>query len=122
MRVRAAGDTVWIYPDQHELEGHPRGFGFFISYVHGAAEPRNPYSDKILTTGFIFDERIGNWKREPVPLVISRRQPLVQWGQASPEERRVATRHRVDDRDRVQEPSDMVQHEGRTYVRLRVSS
>ncbi len=116
--VRIAGETVWIYPQDHPLADHPKGFGFFLSIVHGAAEPRDPYSDKILTTGYIFDERIGRWQRTPVPMVISRRKPLANWSSASGEERRITARHRTDGVAPPTELPDIREYGGRTYRRV----
>ena len=77
--TRQVGDTVWVYPESHPLPEHPAGFGFFISIVHGPVEPRNPYSDKIWTSGYVFDQVTGAWRDEPIPLVIARDQPLAGW-------------------------------------------
>ena len=116
--IRKAGDTIWIYPQDHPLADHPNGFGFFLSIVHGPAEPRDPYSDKILTTGYVFDERIGRWQREPIPLVISRRQPLASWSHATRDERRVTARHRSDTKTPPTDLPDIRQHGGRLYRRV----
>lgn len=77
--IRRAGETVWVYPETHPLPEHPDGFGFFISIVHGPAEPRNPYSKKVWTTGYVFDQVAGAWRDEPIPLVIAGDQPLADW-------------------------------------------
>jgi hypothetical protein len=113
--VRKAGDTVWIWPGQHLLSGYPDGFAFFLSIVHGASEPRNPYSDKLLTTGYIFDDHAGGWLREPISMTISKRQPLVSWSQATSEPEAVTAP------DLAEEPPDFLEHEGRQYARVRVA-
>jgi hypothetical protein len=116
--IRRAGETVWIYPQDHPLADRPNGFGFFLAIVHGPAAPRDPYSDKILTTGYVFDERIGRWESEPIPLVISRRQPLASRGPAGREERRVTARHRADTTTAPTDLPDIREYGGRTYRRV----
>jgi hypothetical protein len=116
--IRRAGEIVWIYPQDHPLVDHPEGFAFFLAMVHGAAEPRDPYSDKILTMGYIFDQRIGRWQREPIPLAISRRQPLANWTPASREEPQVTARHRAAVTTPSTDLPDVRDYGGRTYRRV----
>ena len=67
-----AGDTGWIYPETHALQGFPSGVALFISVVHGPAFPQRMDTGQIWVSGFVYDPSIGDWRLNPMALVISR--------------------------------------------------
>jgi hypothetical protein len=111
------GDTVVVYPQDHVVLDQPDGFALFVSIVHGPAQPRNIYSDKIWVTGFVYQQQQGDWAREPIPLIISRHQPLVVWRRSTRTQRNRAQTPRRDPGDA--DPHARVTDKGHVYARVR---
>jgi hypothetical protein len=65
------GEIVWVWPEQFELDGEPRGFALRVNRFMGRADERRFGVSKVWVVGWRFDNARSDFDTvQPLTLVI----------------------------------------------------